>query len=89
MYSKSSGFFFKISLIKISGGLIALHNASSYGHLEIAALLIKYNTDVNSVDKWMYTPLHEAAQKGRTQLCALLVSIRGLFKKNILKLKFP
>lgn len=56
------------------GGLIALHNASSYGHLEIAALLIKYNTVVNAVDKWQYTPLHEASQKSRTQLCALLVS---------------
>jgi tankyrase len=30
------------------GGLIPLHNASSYGHLDIAALLIKYNTIVNA-----------------------------------------
>lgn len=57
-------------------GLVALHNASSYGHLEIAALLIKYNTVVNAVDKWGYSPLHESAQKGRTQLCALLVRIK-------------
>lgn len=42
--------------------------------MDIAALLIKYNTCVNVVDKWGFTPLHEAAQKGRTQLCALLVS---------------
>lgn len=56
------------------GGLIPLHNASSYGHLDIAALLIKFNTVVNATDKWGFTPLHEAAQKGRTQLCALLVS---------------
>lgn len=57
------------------GGLIPLHNASSYGHLDIAALLIKYNTAVNATDKWGFTPLHEAAQKGRTQLSALLVII--------------
>lgn len=44
-------------MVLFSGGLIALHNASSYGHLEIAALLIKYNTQVNAVDKWHYTPL--------------------------------
>jgi hypothetical protein len=25
-------------------------------------------------DKWGFTPLHEAAQKGRTQLCALLLA---------------
>jgi tankyrase len=56
------------------GGLIPLHNASSYGHLDIAALLIKYSTIVNATDKWGFTPLHEAAQKGRTQLCALLLA---------------
>ncbi|XP_025835398.1 tankyrase-like [Agrilus planipennis] len=56
------------------GGLIPLHNASSYGHLDIAALLIKFNTVVNATDKWGFTPLHEAAQKGRTQLCALLLA---------------
>ena len=43
-------------------------------HVDIAALLIKFNTCVNAVDRWGFTPLHEAAQKGRTQLCALLVS---------------
>jgi len=25
-------------------------------------------------DKWGFTPLHEVAQKGRTQLCALLLA---------------
>ena len=42
-------------------------------HVDIAALLIKYNTCVNAVDRWGFTSIHEAAQKGRTQLCALLV----------------
>lgn len=57
------------------GGLIPLHNASSYGHADVAALLIRSGTSVNATDKWGFAPLHEAAQKGRTQLCALLVSI--------------
>ena len=48
--------------------------ASSSQHVDIAALLIKYNTCVNATDKWAFTPLHEAAQKGRTQLCALLLA---------------
>ena len=43
-------------------------------HVDVAALLIKYNACVNATDKWAFTPLHEAAQKGRTQLCALLLS---------------
>ena len=44
-----------------------------FQHVDIAGLLIKYNTCVNAQDRWGFTPLHEAAQKGRTQLCSLLV----------------
>ena len=36
------------------GGLIPLHNASSYGHLDIAALLIKYSTIVNATGQSFY-----------------------------------
>ena len=39
----------------------------------MAALLIKHGALVNATDRWNFTPLHEAAQKGRTQLCSLLV----------------
>ena len=56
------------------GGLIPLHNASSYGHLDIASLLIDNGGHVNAQDKWNFTPLHEAAHKGRTQLCSLLIA---------------
>lgn len=42
-------------------------------HVDVAAMLIKYNSLVNSTDRWNFTPLHEAAQKGRTQLCSLLI----------------
>ena len=56
------------------GGLIPLHNASSYGHLDIASLLIEKGAHVNAHDKWSFTPLHEAAHKGRTQLCSLLIA---------------
>lgn len=53
---------------------VAVCCLSSSQHVDIAALLIKYNTCVNATDKWAFTPLHEAAQKGRTQLCALLLA---------------
>lgn len=43
------------------GGLIPLHNAASYGHLDIAALLIKHDTNVNATDRWGFTPLHEVS----------------------------
>jgi len=36
-------------------------------------MLIKYDSLVNATDRWNFTPLHEAAQKGRTQLCSLLI----------------
>ena len=42
------------------GGLIPLHNAASYGHVEMAALILKYNPNViNITDKWGYSALHE------------------------------
>ncbi len=41
--------------------------------MDVAALLIKYDSLVNATDRWNFTPLHEAAQKGRTQLCSLLI----------------
>lgn len=55
------------------GGLIPLHNSASYGHLEIAALLIKYNSPVDAVDRWGFTPLHEAAAKGKYDIVKLLL----------------
>jgi tankyrase len=61
----------------------------SYGHLDIAALLIEHGAAVNAPDRWGFTPLHESSQKvrqtfahlcdmcvfqGRTQLCSLLLN---------------
>ena len=30
-----------------------------FRHLDIAALLIKHDTNVNATDRWGFTPLHE------------------------------
>ncbi|CAF4252271.1 unnamed protein product, partial [Rotaria magnacalcarata] len=57
-----------------SSSFLALHNASSFGHVDVATLLINYHSDINARDNWSYTPLHEAASKGRTQLCSLLLA---------------
>ena len=57
-------------------GLVALHNACSYGHLEVAELLIQHGANVNAVDVWKYTPLHEAASKGKYDICRLLLRVR-------------
>ena len=56
-------------------GLVPLHNACSYGHYEVAELLLKYNANVNAVDLWKFTPLHEAASKGKVEICKLLLKV--------------
>ena len=38
------------------GGLIPLHNAASYGHVEIAALMIKFSANVNATDRYNILP---------------------------------
>ncbi|VDD80994.1 unnamed protein product [Mesocestoides corti] len=59
------------------GGLIPLHNACSYGHLEVCEMLIAAGAaaeQVHAADLWQYTPLHEAASKSRAEVCSLLLA---------------
>ena len=53
----------------ILGGLIPLHNACSFGHAEVVRLLLRHGADANARDNWNYTPLHEAAVKGKVDVC--------------------
>ena len=46
-----------------------MHNACSFGHAEVVQLLLKHGADANSRDNWNYTPLHEAAIKGKIDVC--------------------
>ncbi|KAF6777824.1 hypothetical protein AHF37_05027 [Paragonimus kellicotti] len=62
---------------KDKGGLIPLHNACSYGHLDVCELLLgagSVQTQVHAADLWQYTPLHEAASKARAEVCSLLLA---------------
>uniref|UniRef100_A0A3B1K5L9 Uncharacterized protein n=1 Tax=Astyanax mexicanus TaxID=7994 RepID=A0A3B1K5L9_ASTMX len=54
-------------------GLVPLHNACSYGHYEVAELLVRHGASVNVADLWKFTPLHEAAAKGKYEICKLLL----------------
>ena len=56
------------------GGLVPLHNACSYGHLQVAELLVTHGADVNAMDLWQFTPLHEASCKGKMEVCSFLLS---------------
>ena len=56
-------------------GLVPLHNACSYGHYEVAELLVKHGAVVNVADLWKFTPLHEAAAKGKYEICKLLLQV--------------
>lgn len=37
-------------------------------------LLIKHGANVNAMDLWQFTPLHEAASKNRVEVCSLLLA---------------
>lgn len=63
-------------LFSSSSGLVPLHNACSYGHYEVAELLVRHGASVNVADLWKFTPLHEAAAKGKYEICKLLLKVR-------------
>ena len=65
-------FFFYFS------GLVPLHNACSYGHFEVTELLIKHGANVNAMDLWQFTPLHEAASKSRVEVIFVFICIPDL-----------
>ena len=37
-------------------------------------MLLKSGANVNAMDLWQFTPLHEAASKSRIEVCSLLLS---------------
>lgn len=66
----------------LDSGLVPLHNACSYGHYEVAELLVRHGASVNVADLWKFTPLHEAAAKGKYEICKLLLKVRHAFTLN-------
>jgi tankyrase len=55
------------------GLLQPLHNSASYGHIEVAEILIQSGADVNAQDIYLFTPLHEASIKKKYEICKLLI----------------
>lgn len=53
----------------VLGGLIPLHNASSFGHADVVRILLSRGANPNARDNWSFTPLHEAAIKGKLDVC--------------------
>lgn len=68
----------------VSRGLVPLHNACSYGHYEVAELLVKHGAVVNVADLWKFTPLHEAAAKGKYEICKLLLQVLHMLGRGYL-----
>lgn len=50
-----------------------LHNACSFGHAEVVQLLLKHGADPNARDNWHFTPIMEAAIKGKIEVCIVLL----------------
>ncbi len=68
--------------MKDDGGLIPLHNAASFGHAEVVQLLLNHHSNVNALDSWNFSPLAEAASKGKVDVCLSMLlksSIRKYF----------
>lgn len=71
-----------VPVLSWGSGLVPLHNACSYGHYEVAELLVRHGASVNVADLWKFTPLHEAAAKGKYEICKLLLKVRPAFSKQ-------
>lgn len=56
-------------------GLNPLHNASSFGHADVVRLLLEAGANPNTRDNWNYSPLHEAASKGKCDVCIGATSV--------------
>lgn len=41
----------------------------------MAELLVRHGASVNVADLWKFTPLHEAAAKGKYEICKLLLKV--------------
>lgn len=61
-----------------------MHNACSFGHEDVVGLLLEAGADPNTRDNWNYTPLHEAAIKGKIEICickiTYIISVIRIFK---------
>lgn len=55
------------------GGLLPIHNASSFGHADVVRLLLEAGANPNTLDNWNYSALHEAASKGKCDVCIALL----------------
>ena len=44
---------------------------------QVTELLIKHGANVNAMDLWQFTPLHEASSKNRIDVCSLILAHGG------------
>lgn len=50
--------------------------------------LFQHGACVNVADLWKFTPLHEAAAKGKFEICKLLLKVSALFVKKVLSFSY-
>lgn len=61
--------------LKDEDGQTSLHIASSNGHEDLVALLLKNKADIDAVDGARWTALHCAASIGNLRICEMLLKV--------------
>ncbi|CAG5098084.1 Oidioi.mRNA.OKI2018_I69.XSR.g15365.t1.cds [Oikopleura dioica] len=69
----STPFTLQPVIIEFKSSNIFLVKVQSYGHYDVVVILVQAGANVNTADLWKYTPVHEAASKGKYDICKLLM----------------
>jgi len=69
--------FFYVFCCQVLANTVTSSSTEFTALFQVTELLIKHGANVNAMDLWQFTPLHEAASKNRVEVCSLLLAHGG------------